>query len=137
MLVLAIDYAKISALRHEHDASGLLVGVQHDHNLTLQIWYDLGFPTDAILEVVKGMYTAALGYNEWVPEVPVRHSGTRAPAFHHVQQPSSNLTYADDVRSILTTTTENLHIQAEKLSRYSDWAHMKVDTVKTVVTEIV
>jgi hypothetical protein len=60
MLVLAIDDAKIIALeRHVHDASGLLlVGFQHDHNLTLQIWYDLGFPTDAI-QIVKDMYTDA------------------------------------------------------------------------------
>jgi hypothetical protein len=58
--------------------------------------------------------------------------GTVAPG-HQLSTMCSNLTYVDDL-SILTTTTENLHIQAEKLSRYADWAHMKVNTDKTVVT---
>jgi hypothetical protein len=61
------------------------------------------------------------------------HFGTIAP--DHQLSTSSNLTYADDL-SILTTTTENLHIQAEKLSRYAGWAHMKVNTDKTVVTAL-
>ena len=33
-------------------------------------------------------------------------------------------------------TIANMHMQAEKLSRYANWAHMKVNTTKTVVTGI-
>ena len=57
------------------------------------------------------------------------------PPEHQLSTMCSNLTYADDL-SILTTSTANMHIQAEKLSRYADWAHMKVNTDKTVVTGI-
>jgi Reverse transcriptase (RNA-dependent DNA polymerase) len=140
-----------------------------DHDLTLQILYDLGFPTDAI-EVVKDIYTNATttyktAYGKTGP-VPVDrgtlqgdtlspflflmyiepllrwlHVGARGYQFGSVapeQQLStmcSNLAYADDL-SILTMTTSNMHMQADKLSRYADWAHMKVNTDKTVVTGI-
>ena len=140
-----------------------------DHDLTLQILYDLGFPTDAI-EVVKDIYTNATttyktAHGKTGP-VPVDrgtlqgdtlspflflmyiepllrwlHVGARGYQFGSVppdQQLStmcSNLAYADDL-SILTMTTSNMHTQAEKLSRYADWAHMKVNTDKTVVTGI-
>jgi hypothetical protein len=140
-----------------------------DHDLTLQILYDLGFPTDAI-EVVKDIYTnatttykTAYGKTGQVPvdrgtlqgdtlspflflmyiEPLLRwlHVGARGYQFGSVapdQQLStmcSNLAYADDL-SILTMTTSNMHMQADKLSRYADWAHMKVNTDKTVVTGI-
>jgi hypothetical protein len=140
-----------------------------DHDLTLQILYDLGFPTDAI-EVVKDIYTNATtayktAHGKTGP-VPVDrgtlqgdtlspflflmyiepllrwlHVGARGYQFGSVppdQQLStmcSNLAYADDL-TILTMTTSNMHVQAEKLGRYADWAHMKVNTDKTVVTGI-
>ena len=59
MLVMAIEDAKLSA----QDLYKLQVDFSSafnmsDHDLTLQILYDLGFPTDAI-EVVKDIYTGA------------------------------------------------------------------------------
>ena len=45
----------------------------------------------------------------------------------------SNAAFADDL-SILTTSLPNLHIQADKLTRYADWAHLEVNTDKTTVS---
>jgi hypothetical protein len=59
MLVMAIEDAKLS----QQDLYTLKVDFSSafnmtDHDITLQIMYDLGFPTDAI-EVVKNIYTHA------------------------------------------------------------------------------
>ena len=45
----------------------------------------------------------------------------------------SNAAYADDL-SILTNSISNLKIQAEKLSKYANWAYLEVNTGKTTVS---
>ena len=45
----------------------------------------------------------------------------------------SNAAFADDL-SILTTSIPDLKLQADKLSRYADWAHLEVNTEKTTVS---
>ena len=47
----------------------------------------------------------------------------------------SGAAYADDL-AILTNNLSNLKIQAEKVSMYSDWAHMIVNDGKTKVTGV-
>ena len=47
----------------------------------------------------------------------------------------SNAAFADDL-SILTSRLTDLKAQADKLSQYSDWAHMKVNEGKTLVSGI-
>jgi hypothetical protein len=60
MLVMAIEDAKLS----QQDLYTLQVDFSSafnmtDHDITLQLMYDLGFPTDAMIEVVKDIYTHA------------------------------------------------------------------------------
>ena len=46
-----------------------------------------------------------------------------------------NAAYADNM-SILTNKLSDLKVQADKLTLYSDWAHMKVNTGKTLVSGV-
>jgi hypothetical protein len=57
------------------------------------------------------------------------------PKEKRLQMACSNLTYADDL-AVLTSTLPDLHKQADKLSRFANWGHMKVNTSKTVVSGI-
>jgi hypothetical protein len=47
----------------------------------------------------------------------------------------SGAAYADDV-GILTNTLSDLHVQAHKLSSYSDWGAMQVNVGKTIVSGV-
>jgi hypothetical protein len=140
-----------------------------DHDLMLQIMYDLGFPTDAV-EVVKDLYTGAFTQYRTPPGLtpPVRiergtvqgdtlspflfllyiepllrwlNAGGRGYEFGAVpdadkeQTRCASLAYADDLQ-ILTSSASDLAIQADKLTRYSDWAQMVVNTGKTFASGI-
>ena len=60
---------------------------------------------------------------------------TTDPQYWRVQTSCSSLAYADDLE-ILTSRLSDLKIQADKLSRYSDRAHMKVNTNKTITSGV-
>jgi ribonuclease HI len=171
MLIMAIEDAKLS----QQDLYALQVDFSSafnmtDHDITLQVMYDLGYPTDAI-EVVKDIYThATTAYK--TPQGPTSkltvdrgtlqgdtlspflfilyiepllrwlHVGGRGYKLGTIQgeqaklqHACSSLAYADDLE-ILTQSLADLRVQADKLTRYSDWSHMKVNTSKTIVSGI-
>ena len=175
MLVMALEDAKLTS----QDIYQLQVDFSSafnmtDHDLTLQLLYDLGYPTDAI-EVVKDIYTDAMtqyktpyGTTNSIPIgrgtlqgdtlspflfliyiepllrwLQVGGRGykfgapctTTEPQYWRVQTACSNLAYADDLE-ILTSRLSDLKIQADKLTRYSNWAHMKVNTNKTITSGV-
>jgi hypothetical protein len=57
------------------------------------------------------------------------------PAEQRLRHACSNLTYADDL-AILTMLQRDLKQQAQKLTLFADWSHMKVNTTKTIVSGI-
>jgi ribonuclease HI len=171
MLVMAIEDAKLS----QQDLYALQVDFSSafnmtDHDITLQVMYDLGYPTDAI-EVVKDIYThATTAYK--TPHGPTAkltvdrgtlqgdtlspflfilyiepllrwlHVGGRGYKLGTIQgdqdklqHACSSLAYADDLE-ILTQSLSDMRVQADKLTRYADWSHMKVNTGKTIVSGI-
>jgi ribonuclease HI len=140
-----------------------------DHDLQLQIMYDLGFPTDAI-EVVKDLYTGATTRYQTPhgPTPPVQinrgtmqgdslspflfllyiepllrwlNVGGRGYAFGAVPETDkdrtrcASLAYADDLQ-ITTSNITDMHAQAQKLTDYSNWAHMAVNAGKTFASGI-
>ena len=61
--------------------------------------------------------------------------GTLTDRQDKLQHACSSLAYADDLE-ILTQSLADMRVQADKLSRYADWGHMKVNTGKTIVSGI-
>ena len=169
-LVMAYEDARLSSqdlYNMQVDFSSAFNSTNHD--LTLQLLYDLGFPTDSI-EVVKHLYTdattaykTAYGLTEVVqvdrgtlqgdtlspflfivyiePLVRWFQVGGRGYKFgtmdksRRLHTACSNMPYADDL-SVTTGTLPDVKVQARKLTAYSDWGAMDVNTVKTTVTAI-
>jgi ribonuclease HI len=172
MLIMALEDARLTG----QNTYSMLVDFTSafnmlDHDLLLQIMYDMGFPTDAI-DVVKDLYTGATTQVKWgtglTSPIPVDRGsiqgnslspflfllyiepllrwlqvGGRGYMFGcltenpeaRIRNSLSSAAFADDL-AILTSKVSDLRIQADKLSQYSDWAHMHVNNGKTMVSGV-
>ncbi|NBK25453.1 MAG: reverse transcriptase family protein, partial [Spirochaetia bacterium] len=89
--------------------------------------------------LLRWLQAGGRGYKFACLHSPTHKPPTQQPSpsagasFEQIQHALGGLGYADDLLCV-TGSLSDLHIQAEKLSDYSDWAELKISASKTKVT---
>jgi len=85
--------------------------------------------------LLRWLHVGGRGYNHACLESQNNAGNLTSLKLKHLNNNLSNGAFADDL-ICLTNTLSNLHVQADKLTRYSDWAALQVSGSKTKVTGI-